>query len=168
MKKIIIICISIALIITIIKNDEYNLTEDTIRFRVIANSNSEKDIIMKEKVVEQVSNILFYDNNDNINNKRDNIIKNIGNIENKIEDLFKSNKYNKIYNLSYGLNYFPKKEYMGRTFNAGEYESLVIEIGEAKGNNYFCILYPPLCMIDKDKGKIEYKSKILEILNNLF
>ena len=61
------------------------------------------------------------------------------------------------------------KEYNNIEFEAGEYESLVVEIGEAKGNNYWCILYPPLCMVDYEKDtKIEYKSKIVEILSNLF
>ena len=54
-------------------------------------------------------------------------------------------------------------------FEAGEYESLVVEIGEAKGNNYWCILYPPLCMVDYEKDeKIEYKSKIYEVLSKWF
>ena len=168
MKKIILIFLIILILIIIVQNKEYNLTEDTIRFRVIANSNSQNDLKMKELVVDQVSNILFYDESNDIQTEREQIIKNISNIENKIDDLFKSYKYNKNYNLSYGLNYFPKKEFMGKTFKEGEYESLVIEIGEAKGNNYFCILYPPLCMIDRNKGDIKYKSKILELLNEIF
>ena len=73
------------------------------------------------------------------------------------------------YNISYGLNHFPKKEYNGQVFSEGDYESLVIEIGEAKGNNYFCILYPPLCMIDEDKtDEVKYDFKIVELLKKLF
>ena len=61
MKKIILIFLIILILIIIVQNKEYNLTEDTIRFRVIANSNSQNDLKMKELVVDQVSNILFYD-----------------------------------------------------------------------------------------------------------
>jgi stage II sporulation protein R len=139
-----------------------------IRFRVIANSNKSEDIIMKEKVVKTLSNLLFK-NNDSIEDTRNNVISNINNIETKIDKLFKKNKYDMTYNISYGLNHFPKKEYNGQVFSEGDYESLVIEIGEAKGNNYFCILYPPLCMIDEDKtDEVKYDFKIVELLKKLF
>lgn len=167
MKKIIIICLIILLIVIINPKEEYNLTKDTIRFRVIANSNTQKDLKIKELVVEELSNILFYDSRKDIESERDYIIKNIGNVEKKIEDLFKSKNYDKTYNLSYGLNYFPEKVYKGKTFKEGEYESLVIEIGEAKGNNYWCILYPPLCMIDDDK-EVKYESKLFKIIKEIF
>ena len=167
MKKIILI-ISIILVIILLSNNNYNVTNDMIRFRVIANSNNSEDIIMKEKVVKTLSNLLFK-NNDSIEDTRNNVISNINNIETKIDKLFKKNKYDMTYNISYGLNHFPKKEYNGQVFSEGDYESLVIEIGEAKGNNYFCILYPPLCMIDEDKtGEVKYDFKIVELLKKLF
>ena len=167
MKKIILI-ISIILVIILLSNNNYNVTNDMIRFRVIANSNKSEDIIMKEKVVKTLSNLLFK-NNDSIEDTRNNVISNINNIETKIDKLFKKNKYDMTYNISYGLNHFPKKEYNGQVFSEGDYESLVIEIGEAKGNNYFCILYPPLCMIDEDKtGEVKYDFKIVELLKKLF
>ncbi len=167
MKKIVLI-ISIILVIILLSNNNYNVTNDMIRFRVIANSNKSEDIIMKEKVVKTLSNLLFK-NNDSIEDTRNNVISNINNIENKIDKLFKKNKYDMTYNISYGLNHFPKKEYNGQVFSEGDYESLVIEIGEAKGNNYFCILYPPLCMIDEDKtDEVKYDFKIVELLKKLF
>lgn len=167
MKKIILI-ISIILVIILLSNNNYNVTNDMIRFRVIANSNNSEDIIMKEKVVKTLSNLLFK-NNYSIEDTRNNVISNINNIENKIDKLFKKNKYDMTYNISYGLNHFPKKEYNGQVFSEGDYESLVIEIGEAKGNNYFCILYPPLCMIDEDKtDEVKYDFKIVELLKKLF
>lgn len=167
MKKTILI-ISIILVIILLSNNNYNVTNDMIRFRVIANSNKSEDIIMKEKVVKTLSNLLFKNNN-SIEDTRNNVISNINNIENKIDKLFKKNKYDMTYNISYGLNHFPKKEYNGQVFSEGDYESLVIEIGEAKGNNYFCILYPPLCMIDEDKtDEVKYDFKIVELLKKLF
>ncbi len=168
MKKII-IAISIFILICLLLNNNYDLTNDAIRFRVIANSNSSKDVIMKEKVVNEISGIIFKNNN-SIIQTRDNIISNLENIEDKIDYLFEKNNYNLNYNISYGLNYFPKKEYNGQVFEEGEYESLVVEIGEAKGNNYWCILYPPLCMIDEnfDNSEVKYKFKIIEIIKNLF
>ncbi len=168
MKKILIVLV-IVMVLFLVKNN-YNVTEDAIRFRVIANSNNPKDIIMKEKVVNELSDIIFKKNN-NKEETRNNIIKNLNEIEKKVDNLFKINNYNINYNIMYGLNYFPEKKLSNKTYPAGEYESLVIEIGEAKGNNYWCILYPPLCTIDEDidkSEKIEYKFKIIELINNLF
>ena len=55
-------------------------------------------------------------------------------------------------------------------YDGGLHESLVIEIGEGKGDNYFCILYPSLCMIDYENREenTNYKSKIMELFDNIF
>ncbi len=153
----------------ILSIDEYNTSEDTIRFRVISNSDSKKYIIMKEKVVNELSPILFIDNS-SVEEAKNNIYSNLENIDNKIDKLFKKNNYNKKYNISYGLNEFPKKVFMNKVYDEGMYESLVIEIGEAKGSNYFCILYPSLCMLDYENinKDTNYKSKIKEIFSKIF
>lgn len=167
MKKII-YGILIIVMILVISKPRYDLSGDMVRFRVIPNSNSSKDILIKEKVVNELSTLLFKDTND-INETRNNIVNNLDKVNNSIDKVFSENNYNLKYKVKYGMNYFPSKEYNDIRFEAGNYESLVVEIGEAKGNNYWCILYPPLCMVDYEKDtKIEYKSKIMEILSNLF
>lgn len=167
MKKII-YGILIIVMILVVSKPRYDLSGDMVRFRVIPNSNSSKDILIKEKVVNELSTLLFKDAND-INETRNNVVNNLDKINNSIDKVFSENNYNLKYKVKYGMNYFPSKEYNDIKFEAGNYESLVVEIGEAKGNNYWCILYPPLCMVDYEKDtKIEYKSKIMEILSNLF
>ena len=162
MKKIFLIMI-LLIGMNLIIRDEYNISDNSIRFRVIANSNSAKDIIMKEKVVKELSDLIFI-NSDNYNEIEENIYNNLKVIENRINKLFKSNNYDKNINIMYGINKFPKKTYKGKTYKEGNYKSLVIEIGEAKGDNYFCFLYPSLCLIDYEE-KINKKSfKVLEIL----
>lgn len=167
MKKIIYGILIIVMILAVSK-PRYDLSGDMVRFRVIPNSNSSKDILIKEQVVNELSTLLFKDAND-INETRNNVVNNLDKINNSIDKVFSENNYNLKYKVKYGMNYFPSKEYNDIRFEAGNYESLVVEIGEAKGNNYWCILYPPLCMVDYEKDtKIEYKSKIIEILSNLF
>ncbi|MBR4178071.1 MAG: stage II sporulation protein R [Bacilli bacterium] len=169
MKKVITI-ILIIMFMYIYHYDEYNITDDSIRFRVIANSNSSRDIIMKEKVVEELSNNIFKYNLSK-EETEENIYKNLNNIENKINNLFKNNNYDMNYNIMYGMNYFPKKIYRGKKYNKGLYKSLVIEIGEAKGNNYFCILYPSLCVLDyeeKTKENKEIRFRLIENIKNFF
>ncbi len=55
-----------------------------------------------------------------------------------------TNKSNDIYNINYGLNYFPKKKYKGITYKEGYYESLVVTIGDGKGDNWWCVYFPIL------------------------
>lgn len=174
MKKILIVIIFFIFCV-IYGSNEYIVNEDEIRFRVIANSNNVDDIIMKEKVVDELSNIIFKDGNRE--SIKQNIINNLSTMENKIDSLFENNNYNKSYNIIYGLNEFPKKEYNGKVYNEGLYESLVVEIGEAKGNNYWCFLYPSLCVSDYENKKLSIEEKeennkikfrFIEILKDIF
>ena len=164
MKKILIVVLMV-LFISILNSKKYEEMDDSIRFRVIANSNSAKDIFMKELIVDKLSKTLFIDETrENIDK---NINDNLSNIENIIDELFKENNYNKKYYMYYGLNEIPEKEFLGKVYKKGIYKSLVIEIGEGKGDNYFCILYPSLCMIDYNNKK-DYKFKIKELFNDVF
>ncbi len=167
MKKIIVI-MSIFLMISVLNQKDYNF-DDMIRFRIISNSNSAKDIIIKQQVSDKVSKILF-DKGNTREDVRNNIIENINLIEAETNKVFNENNYSKKFNINYGYNYFPEKEFDGKRLKEGIYESLVLTIGEGKGDNYWCILYPPLCMIDNTKevkNKIEYKFKIIEYIKKL-
>ena len=134
--------------------------------RVIANSNEKEDIDVKEYLVNEIINnesIIF--NSNSIEDSRKNIKGNIENVEKVINNTFKKLNYDKNYDVKYGINYFPKKEYKGINYNSGYYESLVITIGEGKGNNYWCVMFPPLCMIDEENlNDSEYKLKLIEII----
>ena len=78
---------------------------------------------------------------------------------------------NDIYNINYGLNYFPKKEYKGITYKEGYYESLVITLGEGAGENWWCVLFPPFCMLDAtetEEDQVEYDFFLFELFDYLF
>lgn len=167
MKKVLLA--SILVIMYIFNRDEYNISDDSIRFRVIANSNSSLDIAMKEKVVNELSGKLFKKTN-SVKEAEENIYENLENLEDSINNLFIKNKYDKNFRISYGYNEIPEKVYRGKKYEAGLYKSLVVEIGEGKGNNYFCVLYPSLCLLDyeKDSPNDKYDFKIANIINNIF
>lgn len=167
MKKVLIVVLFLLIVIYLSNTKEYNISDDMIRFRVIASSNNSRDILIKELVVKELSNILFI-NSDNINDTRKNIYDNLENIDRRIKILFNKYNYDETFNIKYGINDFPKKKFLGKTYEAGSYESLVIEIGEAKGDNYFCVLYPSLCMIDYNQENKEFRFKILDVIKELF
>ncbi len=169
MKKLLFLFVISLIIIANLKEEDY-LLKDTIRFRVISNNDSVKDTLIKQKVSKRVSNIIF-DKGKNKEDARNNIINNINKIEKEIKDVLKDNNYDKEFNVNYGYNYFPEKEYKGEILAPGNYESLVITIGQGKGKNYWCILYPPLCTIKDDNSvsnKIEYKFRFIEVIKNIF
>lgn len=167
MKKILIVLL-LLFGLYLFSKDDSRISDDSIRFRVIANSNSEEDIKMKELVVKELSSTLFKENS--LEGTRSNIISNISQIEKRIDRVFDNNNYDKTYNVIYGMNEFPEKVYNGVVYEKGLYESLVVEIGDGNGNNYWCFLYPSLCLLDYKNGEeeVEYKSKIAEIIDKLF
>lgn len=64
------------------------------------------------------------------------------------------------------MNYFPEKEYKGVKYDEGYYESLVITLGEGKGKNWWCVLFPPLCLVEAEESdKVEYKFFIKELID---
>lgn len=172
MKKALIFLAAISICIVLMnKNEDYVIVpNDSIRFRIIPNSNTLEDLNMKEKVKEEISSVINnIEKSNNINETRQNIVENIPIIENKINTLFNKENYNKTFNINYGMNYFPEKIYKGVKYEEGNYESMVIEIGKSSGDNYWCVLFPPLCLIDAEESEeVEYKFFITEIIKKFF
>ena len=72
------------------------------------------------------------------------------------------------YSIDYGYHYFPEKIYKGVKYEEGEYESLLVTLGEGKGDNWWCILFPPLCSLEVDENnneKIEYSLYVKEMFD---
>ena len=64
---------------------------------------------------------------------------------------------------------FPDRSYNGTTLPAGVYDALIIELGSGSGNNWWCVVYPPLCFVGgegSNSGNITYKSKLWEIIQS--
>ena len=151
---------------------EVIIPDGAIRVRVIANSNSLYDQSIKMKVkdyIEKNISTLLLSVTD-IDEARDIINSNISSF-NGIDNIFNDNNYNMDYNVNFGNNYFPDKEYKGVIYKEGEYESLVVTIGKGQGDNWWCVLFPPLCLLegkDNNSSDVEYKSFVKEMLDRIF
>ena len=173
MKKYIILLLSVLSFGYILLNknvEETIIPDEAIRFRVIANSNTIYDQNIKIQVRNAVQNKVFELLNgvNNIEETRKIIKENIDNINELVKETLKKSNYDKDFNVNYGYNYFPKKEYKGITYKEGKYESLVIKLGSAQGDNFWCVLFPPLCLIEVDEEETtdtEYKFFIKEIID---
>ena len=161
MKKILYILSIIFLLLTFLNiKENKTIKEDSIRFRIIANSNTIEDQNIKKLIKRELELNLFplVANSTSPYQTKEIIYKNQDVIKNILD------KYNVEHTINYGTNFFPEKEYDNYIYEEGEYESLVIELGEAKGNNWWCVMYPPLCLVDSNKNEdIEYKLYIQEL-----
>lgn len=165
MRKIVIFIFILIIVICFMSNSKNIVIPNlAIRIRVIANSNSLKDQELKNTIKNEVSSILYFKlkDIDNYNAARKVISNSIPDVKNIIE------KYTKDFEINYGKNYFPKKEYKGVDYNSGDYESLVIKLGNGNGKNFWCVLFPPLCMIDESKlNDVSYSFYVSELLKKI-
>ncbi|MBQ9181594.1 MAG: stage II sporulation protein R [Bacilli bacterium] len=148
----------------------YIIPEESIRLRVLANSDLEYDQKIKQKVFnlvqQDISNLLTTKNN--YMDAKKIISNNLDYINNHVKELLIKEKYMLDYDISFGQNYFPKKTYKGVEYKEGYYESLVITLGKGEGHNWWCVLFPPLCLIeanDDNTNEVEYKSLIKEMID---
>lgn len=170
MKKLIIVLAIIITILSINKEEKIIIPKESIRFRVIANSDSKEDQKIKKEIVKNLStSIAKIENSKKIEDTRESIKSNLPEFEKIVDKTLVNQNMNRTFHINYGKNYFPKKEYSNVVYEAGEYESLVITLGDGAGENFWCVLFPPLCMIDGDQVKDkEYKSLIKEVLDKYF
>lgn len=169
MKKLLVALTIFITILSLNKEDKIIIPKEAIRFRVIASSNTENDQYIKRQVVKdlntEIKNLSF--KNNTLETTRMNIKESIPKVKTIVNNTLNRLNANNKFFVKYGMNYFPKKEYQGIVYEAGEYESLVITLGDGKGENFWCVLFPPLCLLDtKEKPEnIEYKSFVKEIID---
>lgn len=165
MKKILIIICFFIIVLICLKDDSVIIPADAIRFRVIANSNSINDQILKNNLAINLENYIMevIDTSD----AKNSLLNNYNRINNYIKEYFKTNNINQKYELLIGKNYFPKKEYKGINYDAGYYDSVVVKLGDNKGLNWWCVVYPPLCLIPEDTTNVEYTTIAKELIKNM-
>lgn len=174
MKKIILLVSAIICLFSFInlKEEEVIIPDEAIRLRVIANSNTVEDQNIKKQVRDNVQKeIIRLTNKKDIEKTRENIKENIASIEEIVNNTLKDLGVEEQYDINYGYNYFPDKKYKGVTYKEGYYESLVITLGEGTGENFWCVLFPPLCLLDaqeSDTDEVEYKFFIQELFEKYF
>ena len=138
-----------------------DIAASVFRLHILANSDSEEDQNLKLKVRD---NILAYmkDISSDISSKEEAISlmeNNIDAFEGVALQTIHDEGYDYDVNLSIGKFDFPTKYYGDISLPAGLYDALRIEIGEAKGHNWWCVMFPTLCFVDVSSGTLEDESK---------
>ena len=145
-----------------------DLSQNVFRLHVIANSDSTEDQNLKYKVRD---NIIKYMNSISLDcsNKEEAIkvaYEHIDDFKQIAVDTIKNEGFDYDVTVNIGNFKFPTKTYGDISFPAGFYDALKIEIGSAKGQNWWCVMFPPLCFVDVSSGIVPEESK-QELQNNL-
>lgn len=159
-QKSIVFALIIIFALAIVTNTSNNNISENVRIRVVANSNSTTDQKIKYECVNIIKNII--NANDDINQ----ITNKLGIIENKLSYI--SKKYDTKIEVGLGKMDFPPKSLNGQLIPGGKYQTLYVLIGEAKGKNYWTLLYPEYFDIsfeDIHSGDVEFKFYFKELFN---
>lgn len=178
-------------------NGEQEIYQSFIRLHVLANSDDEKDQNLKLEVRDYILGDIaaLTEECRDVNEAAEKIRDGLKNIELKARDFINQKGYDYEVTITLSKEVYPERTYTDSygetfTFPSGTYQSLRIIIGEGKGKNWWCVLFPPLCLsgskiedelavagysneqiniLKKDKGsKYVIRFKILEILSDLF
>lgn len=142
-----------------------------IRFHVIANSDTKEDQSLKLKVRDEILKYISpkLKNSSSIEESRKILKDNDNEIKKIAVNCIKSNGYNYTVKSTLGHENFPVKTYGNITLPQGNYEAYRVIIGSGEGQNWWCVMFPPLCFIDITKGQVSYdktENEMKKVLND--
>lgn len=165
----------VTMVIGILPTDaEGEIYEDTLRLHILANSDSKADQELKLKIRDRVltkyGDILRCGRS--IDDAREKADRLLPDIERDAEGWIKELGYNYSVRATLGVEWYDTREYEDFTLPAGYYSSLRIIIGSGEGKNWWCVMYPPLCMemaseaAPRDDGVIDYSKEEIALITS--
>lgn len=126
------------------------IPEEAIRLRILANSDSDEDQSLKRKIRDEVNKEItqWVAKLTSVEEARKLIQSRLPEIEKIVERVLDEENKQQSYSVDFDNVSFPTKLYGNFIYPAGEYEAILISLGEAKGANWWCVLFPPLCFLD--------------------
>lgn len=168
MKKIGIIFSSLIIMLLIILGTTYKqVNKDYLRIHIRANSNAEVDQLIKYKIKDSVVQVLtpFIASCSNFDDVKQVLSDNLTVVDSVANTILKENGFTYIAKSKLCEEEFPTRTYNGFTLEAGLYDAIIVELGEAKGDNWWCVVYPPLCFVNSSSGSnVVYRSRILDLI----
>lgn len=132
-----------------------DIPSEAIRLRILANSDSAPDQLVKRVVRDEVVKAMngWATGQQTIEEARATIQSKLPELQGIVKDALASRGFAYTSSAELGLVEFPTKMYGNKVYPAGQYEALLITIGEGKGQNWWCVLFPPLCFVDAATGE---------------
>lgn len=165
-----------------------NIEDSVVRLHVIANSDAQADQTLKLKVRDAVLEKcgLLFSENESKSSAENAIAQNLAQIETVANEVIKANGFSYTAKATLKKEYFETRVYKNVTLPAGRYDSLCLRLGEAEGKNWWCVVFPPMCLpcadeetelnevLDEDgikivteSGNYKIKFKIWELIKQL-
>ncbi len=170
MKKLVIF-LTVAVIATVLFGGNFEVKEECVRIHIRANSNGTMDQSVKYEVKDELVSYLtpYVQNLSSSSSAKSVVESKISELEKIADRVLEQNGYSYKSKVKLTREEFPARSYGEYTLDAGEYDALIVELGEAEGDNWWCVLFPPLCFTPRGEGDtVEYKSKILELCKEIF
>jgi stage II sporulation protein R len=135
-------------------SEYFTVDESYIRLHIVANSDTYADQTLKENIRDELLASVGkkFTSKDSFDAVRDTIINNLGMIEEISEKVSKNANFNYDVVARFGEFEFPSVQYNDLVLTAGKYQALKVIIGEGAGSNWWCVMYPPLCITDSTRG----------------
>ena len=89
-------------------------------------------------------------------------------IKTKCDKVLKEKGFNYVSDVKINNEFFPTRTYQNTTLESGYYDAVIIELGEAQGDNWWCVAYPPLCFVGENGEGLQYRSKLIEMIKKFF
>lgn len=143
--------------------------KEYLRIHIRANSNLEIDQTIKYQIKDKIVDYLTpYIAQCKSKQSAEQMLKeNLDNIENLSDSELQKQGYKYSSKASIKNEKFPTRIYDGYTLESGFYDALIIELGSGEGDNWWCVVYPPLCFSGQG-GNYIYRSKILDIISDFY
>ncbi|MGE7906210.1 stage II sporulation protein R [Peribacillus sp. NPDC094092] len=140
------------------------IPDEAIRLRILANSDAEKDQAVKRLIRDEVNEDItkWVEELTSLDEARDVITSHLPDIQATAEAVIKEQGLEQSVKVDFGQAEFPTKLYGQYLYPAGDYEAVIITLGEGEGANWWCVLFPPLCFLDFSNGTAVSQSPIVE------
>lgn len=140
------------------------IPDEAIRLRILANSDAEEDQAVKRLIRDEVNEDItkWVAELTSLDEARDVITSHLPDIQATAEAVIKEQGLEQSVKVDFGQAEFPTKLYGQYLYPAGEYEAVIITLGEGDGANWWCVLFPPLCFLDFSNGTAVSQSPIVE------
>ena len=162
--------------------------DEIIRFHIRANSDKEEDQALKLKIRDEILKEMEekFKDTKSLDESREIIKENMMEMKSITEKVIREEGKDYEVAVRLGQDNFPTRKYGNLVFPAGDYETLLITLGEGKGQNWWCVMFPPLCFVDithsvaynlekelgvaleeEEEPKLKLRWKIVEIIKKM-
>ena len=163
MKNFIALIVSVMLVLLLLlgysTNVNSELSQNIVRLHVIANSDTKEDQELKLKVRDAI-----LEHSEKDFTQKSDVTNQLETYKEIAQNVISENGFDYNADVEYGNFHFPTKHYTGISLPAGSYDAVRIKIGDAKGRNWWCVMFPPLCFVDGTTNAAYAEEKLKSTL----